>query len=716
MSLRLKIWLILGVVMFVLSGLAIMVHHRTIEADARARMHQQALDLRATLMATRRVYHKQFIASGLPLNDHTLGFLPAHAMSRIAEDFPNWTHSGVHFNNVSDRPRNPLNQANADELAAMAWFRQHPKAEEYAKPDTSRDGKTYFHFAAPIWTEPYCLKCHDTPETAPPTIRQRYDAGYGYQAGDLRGVMSIYIPADNMLDLAFRNWQREVLGLLVLLLVLFGAIGMLLNRFMTRRLMALAKASQQIAEGEYSTRVTVQSRDEIGLLAHNFNDMAAAVEQREKALHDSQESYRILAEYSWNWDYWLGADGRYRYVSPACEAICGHAPAEFIADPGLFESLLHPADQVLWREHQMQNLEHPDQHPHSMMAMRIQRPDGSYHWIEHTCRPLVDAAGVYLGRRGINIDIAERKRVEELEHYSAFQAGIAEMSTSVLHNIGNAITAVTQDAETIDHAGGELARVAALLASNGARCRETLDAHMLDAKTLDAKDTKTPALADLARRQCAIQLEAASAIERLSEQTLRSRARSLGESVRHIAGIVRIQQTAARPNGQTSSFSLKQAIRSVLEMQGDSFNKRGIEVSVEVDPRVDLLTLPHNRLLQALVNAVRNAIESIDGRAEQETFRASLSLRAEPVGQDRVRLEVADNGAGIEPGARENLFRFGFSTKQRGSGFGLHSVAMFVQEIGGKVTLESDGPGQGARLVLELPVRSSEHKNSGDAQ
>ena len=703
MSLRLKIWLILGLVMFGLSGGAILVHHRTVEADAQTRMHQQALDLRAALMATRRVYHKQFIASGLPLNDQTLGFLPAHAMSRIAEDFPNWTHSGVRFNNVSDRPRNPMNQADANELAAMAWFREHPQAEEYTHTRVAKDGENFFHFAAPIWTEPYCLKCHDSPETAPSTIRQRYEAGYGYQAGDLRGVMSIYIPADSMLDLAFRNWQREVFGLLLLLLVLFGAIGMLLNHLMTRRLMLLAKASQQIAEGEYSTRVTVQSRDEIGLLAHSFNDMAAAVEQREKALHDSQQSYQILAEYSWNWDYWLGADGRYRYVSPACEAICGHAPAEFIADPGLFESLLHPIDQTLWREHQLQSLEQPGQHPHSMIAMRIRRPDGSYHWIEHACQPVFDEAGVYLGRRGINMDIAERKRVEELEHYSAFQAGIAEMSTSVLHNIGNAITAVTQDAETIDHAGGELVRVAALLASNGVRCQAELD-------------TKTQKLEDLARRQCAIQLEAASAIERLSEQTLRSRARSLGESVRHIADIVRIQQTAARPNGQTSSFSLTQAIRSALEMQGDSFTKRGIEVSVAVDPRIDLLTLPHNRLLQALVNAVRNAIESIDSRAEQETFHASLSLRADPVWEDRVRLEVADNGAGIDPGARESLFRFGFSTKQRGSGFGLHSVAMFAQEVGGKVTLESEGPGQGARLILELPIRSSSQKNSGEAQ
>jgi PAS domain S-box-containing protein len=704
MSLRLKIWLSLGVVLFVLAGFAISLHYRAIETDAQSRMHQQALDLRAVLMATRRVYHKQFIDSGLPLDDHSLGFLPAHALSRIAEDFPHWTQSGVRFNNVSDRPRNPLNQADADELTAIAWFRQHPEAKEYTQPRTSKDGKNYFHFASPIWTEAYCLSCHATPETAPPTIRRRYDAGYGYQTGDLLGVMSIRIPSDSMRDVALAHWRREVAGLVVLLLFVFGAIGLLLNRFMTRRLLTLATASRRIAEGEYSTRVAIGSRDEIGVLAHSFNEMAAAVEQREKALRDSQQSYRILAEHSWNWDFWIGADGVYRYVSPACEAITGHPPADFMAAPGLFENLLHPDERLLWQQHLQHDLAPLQPHANAMLQLRIRQPDGGYRWIEHACVPVYDAKGFYLGRRGINLDIAERKRAEELEHFSAFQAGIAEMSTSVLHNIGNAITAVTQDAETIDHASGELLRVAALLESNGQRCREELAAHAA---------TNASRIEALARRQCAIQLEAASAIQHLSEQTLRPRARSLGESVHHIAGIVRIQQTAARPNGVASSFSLTQAMRSALEMQGESFAKRGIEVSIAVAPEVDLVTLPHNRLLQALVNAIRNSVEAIDSRAEHGPFHASLSLSATALGEDRVRVEVADNGAGIAEGLSQKLFRFGFSTKQRGSGFGLHSVAMFAQQVGGQVTLSSDGPGLGARLVLELPRRCSLHAGEG---
>jgi PAS domain S-box-containing protein len=692
MSLRLKIWLILGLVMLALSAVALSIDHRAIEAQARAHMHQQAVDLRATLMAMRRVYQKQFLASGLPLDDNTLGFLPAHAMSRIAEDFPNWTRSGVRFNNVADQPRNPANQADADELTAMAWFRAHPEAEEYTGTIQTDDGKAYYHFAAPIWTEAYCLRCHAAPEQAPPTIRQRYAAGYGYQIGELRGIMSIRIPADSARQIALAQWWREVIGLAVLLLALYVSLGLLLNHFLARRVLMLDAAARRMAAGDNGVRLDDMGADELGELGRGFNQMAEAIEQRERALRDSQLNYRILAEYSWSWDYWLGADGVYRYVSPACAAITGHDPAEFIADAGLMERLLHPDDLPKWREHLAEDDARAPDRPHRTLILRIQTRDGGIRWIEHACVPVYAADGAYLGRRGINLDIDARKRAEELERFSAFQAGIAEMSTTVLHNIGNAITAVTQDAETIDHAGGELLRVAALLQANAARSRQVMEA-----------EAAMPA--ELVGQQCAIQQEAAHAIERLSEQTLRKRARSLGDNVRHIADIVRIQQSAALPNGQRSSFSLRQAISSVLEMQGEGLSKRGIEVVVEVDPRVDLVTLPHNRLLQALINALRNSAESIEARALRQSFTGRIRLSAEPAGEDQVRITVEDNGAGVDPSVRDKLFRFGYSTKQRGSGFGLHSVAVFAQEVGGRATLDSDGPDRGARLVLELPLR-----------
>jgi PAS domain S-box-containing protein len=706
MRLKLKIWLILGGLMLVLSGIAAWLDYREIDRYAEAQMRQQAQDLRAALMATRRVYHKQFLASGLPLNDSTLGFLPAHAMTRIAQDYPNWSHSGVRFNNVSDRPRNPANQADADELATMAWFRAHPKAAEYIGRLRDKNGEEFFHFSTPIWTESYCLACHSTPEAAPATIRERYTTGYNYHVGDLRGVLSIRIPVAAGREAGRAIWLREMQMQTALLLILLVTLGWLLNRFVVSRLSRLSEATHGMARGDYGTRVEEANpgakADEIGDLALRFNAMAAVIAQREQVIKDSEQKYRVLADYSAHWEYWLGPDGRYIYVSPACAAVCGYPPEDFMADPALMDRLLHPDDLTAWREHyaDVQTGVSLAEKRHVAMPLRIYDKAGQLRWIEHDCVAIYDEDGRYLGRRGVNRDIGERRRAEELERFSAFQAGIAEMGTSVLHNIGNAITAVTQDVERIDKTGAELDRVAFLLDDNADHSEAQLDSTRLADPNADC--------ADLARRQCAIQHEAARVIRSLAGDDLRERSRRLGASVSHIADIVRIQQSAVLPSGQRSSFSLSQAIGAALEMQGDAFDKRGIVVSVTVDPALELVTLSHNLLLQALVNVFRNSIEAIDERAQSETVQGRLDIRAEKLGADRLRLSVEDNGIGFDPALRDSLFRFGFSTKARGTGFGLPSVAMFAHEAGGSVTLESAGRGQGARLVLELPLNRAQ--------
>jgi hypothetical protein len=130
--------------------------------------------------------------------------------------------------------------------------------------------------------------------------------------------------------------------------------------------------------------------------------------------------------------------------------------------------------------------------------------------------PIHDAAGVLLGSGNISVDISARKRTEELERFSAFQAGIAEMSTSVLHNVGNAITSVIQNAAQIEHASTEMLRVATLLETNASRGQ---------AEFAGLLGSSLPAH-DLTQRQFMIQLEAARAIRQLIEDTLSQPART----------------------------------------------------------------------------------------------------------------------------------------------------------------------------------------------
>ena len=170
MRLKSKVWLLTSLIVGLIMTADVVVGRRALEQNIREELERDARDFRAILMATRRVYHKQFMASGLPINDRTVGFLPAHALSRISKDFPNWSHSGLYFNNVSDQPRNPANQADAYELGAMAWFRTHPRAESRLVEIHLPDGEDYYHFTTPIWIEKYCLGCHGARAAAPSSI------------------------------------------------------------------------------------------------------------------------------------------------------------------------------------------------------------------------------------------------------------------------------------------------------------------------------------------------------------------------------------------------------------------------------------------------------------------------------------------------------------------------------------------------------------------
>jgi len=254
---------------------------------------------------------------------------------------------------------------------------------------------------------------------------------------------------------------------------------------------------------------------------------------------------------------------------------------------------------------------------------------------------------------------------------------------------------VIQNAAQIQHASAEMLRVANLLETNASRGQ---------AEFAGFPGSSMPAHA-LTERQFMIQLEAARAIRQLIEDTLSQPARRIGESVRHISDMVHIQQSVVVPTAQRDSFSLTQAIHSALEMQGDACAKLGIQVALKVDPAVEWVNLSHNLMLQTLVNTLRNSIEAIEEQRRVENIGGRIDIRAEALADNRLRLTLSDNGIGFTPEQHASLFRFGYSTKPRGTGFGLPSVLFFAAEAGGQVTLESDGPGRGARLVLELPLQ-----------
>jgi len=419
MKLKLKIWLLLGMVLSIVLAVDLTVSYQKLKRETRSEIEYDAKTVFGFMMATRRVYQQQFIASGLPVNEKTIGFLPAHSFSRISKDFANWNKSGIIFNNVSDVPRNPGNQADRFELAAMAWFRANPKATQKLDAIVADNGVGYQLFTAPIRIEPFCLKCHGDREAAPPSIRERYATAYGYKVGELRGVVSIRIPTAKFEERVWRLWSGQLVKSLIGYAATFLALGLILDRLVLRRLARLREGAGKIADGHYGTRIDPGLapgpggglRDEISTLALTFNRMADEVQSRDQALVKLSQA----VEQSPANIVITDLKGRIEYVNAAFVRDTGYTREELLgANPRILKSgKTSPASYV-----EMWTALTSGQTWEGEFINR--RKDGVEYAESAIVAPVRDASGVITHYLAVKQDVTDRKRAEAEIHSLAY--------------------------------------------------------------------------------------------------------------------------------------------------------------------------------------------------------------------------------------------------------------------------------------------------------
>jgi diguanylate cyclase (GGDEF)-like protein len=198
------------------------------------------------MLSMREIYQKQFLDSGLELNDKTLGFLPAHASTLISDQFIRKNKSGFYIRNVSDNPRNPVNAADPYEMKAIGFFKSNPNEQEYFQSYTDL-GLTYLQYATPIYMRESCLQCHGSKEQTLSAIQEQYDSAFNYEVGDLRGIVSIKIPQQNIESMVFQFVKKELL-LTILTLIVISAIAI----FIYKRTLFHVKRGEEEAT-EYAT-------------------------------------------------------------------------------------------------------------------------------------------------------------------------------------------------------------------------------------------------------------------------------------------------------------------------------------------------------------------------------------------------------------------------------------------------------------------------------
>jgi signal transduction histidine kinase len=262
---------------------------------------------------------------------------------------------------------------------------------------------------------------------------------------------------------------------------------------------------------------------------------------------------------------------------------------------------------------------------------------------------------------------------------------MAEIATNVLHNVGNVLNSVNISTGLIVESVKKsktlgLARVVVLLQEH---------AHDLGAYiTHDPRGKHVPAhLAQLSEHLLAEQETNARELD------------SLRRNVEHIKEIVAMQQNYAMFGGVKEMINVADLVEDSLRLNKNALGHHGVEVIREFET-VPLMNLEKHKILQILVNLLRNA-----KHACQDSGRADKRLTVRVAnGDGRIRISVIDNGVGIPPENLTRIFNHGFTTRKGGHGFGLHSGALAAKEMGGALTVQSDGIGQGSTFTLELPA------------
>ncbi|MBT5362303.1 MAG: ATP-binding protein, partial [Gammaproteobacteria bacterium] len=150
-------------------------------------------------------------------------------------------------------------------------------------------------------------------------------------------------------------------------------------------------------------------------------------------------------------------------------------------------------------------------------------------------------------------------------------------------------------------------------------------------------------------------------------------------------------------------FRLQEVLRDALIMQQDMLDKLGVELVERSESELFDVQLPKNQMIQALNNLIKNSYESIAEQMRvQPGHRGRLELTLSQNGEVST-LIVKDNGVGVAVEQQSEIFGFGYTSKKRGSGFGLHATANFIHSLGGSVTLQSEGVGLGASVTLTVP-------------
>ncbi|MFT3870410.1 MAG: PAS domain-containing sensor histidine kinase [Nibricoccus sp.] len=331
-------------------------------------------------------------------------------------------------------------------------------------------------------------------------------------------------------------------------------------------------------------------------------------------------------------------------------------------------------------------------------------PDGRVTWVVTSKLPWRDQQGKIIGTFGMSRDVTKsvetQKALEDSNRQlmeATRQAGMAEVATGVLHNVGNVLTSINVTANLIsdrfrDSKVTSIFKVCALLRDNQNNLGEFF--------AKDPRAGKLPTyLESLANN---LDKERVDTMADLS---------TLLKSIDHIKDIIWMQQSYASVAGMVEPLVPSETIEDAIKLSTNALQRHNVHVEKQI-AQTPAARAERHKVLQILVNLISNAKKAMDCK---EPSQRRMLIRVENGPDETILMKVIDNGIGIPAENLTKIFSHGFTTRKDGHGFGLHSSALAAKQMNGSLSAESDGVGKGATFTLTLPRWKDNKSAEGDS-
>ncbi len=529
--------------------------------------------------------------------------------------------------------------------------------------------------------------------------------------------------ADTLLDDAFDSSEEltESLNHIRLSAFIILALGlltgtllaMIISRGIVPPIQRLMTAAGQVANGDLNAEVMITTKNEIGQLGASFNTMVdrlrvaamneqkmldeleTRVQDRTRDLEQSETKIRAILDNIGEGILVLSENGRIESMNPAAERIFAMKEKDAIG----INSALFIDDHGSVDFTSFSRAETPSGNPaktgenHQPKEYRGVRADGSTFPMEFV------VSHMNLGESPLRVcivrDITTRKQTEtklaDAQNQlvdAAHKSGMAEMATGVLHNIGNILNSVNL-------AGEEIARI-----TNNSKITSLTKANQL---LQQHSDNMSEFLLNDARGQKlpGYYLKIGQVLD--DEVTaVRKETRSLIEKTTMMKEVISTQQSYAHSGFHSETLDVEALVEDALKIQASSLHKWGIKLQMQLAD-TPACTGQKSKLLQVITNLIKNAQEAMCDN-DNTNKPKNLTIETGRLNKNLVFVRVCDNGCGIANEQLSKIFNHGFTTKEDGHGFGLHTSANAMTEMHGSLTVDSDGEEKGARFTLTIPV------------